>query len=167
MNEMLSILQKHLEQYSNEREDIVNKLKPLENQKKKLDEKIETIEHLISLEGGSESNQNNDDHTMPETSYDENVGSLSGKSGQNAYKELINSDLNDRSFKEKEIREIANEKGLRINNKFITGSYSRALLNRLIEQGDLTRIKKGVFGKINPQEGFFDIKTLNTDNSKH
>ncbi len=157
MNDMLNLLQEHLAQYREERESVINKLKPLENQKKKLDEKIEAYEQLISLEGGIKPDENIREQDEIEVGSGMVIGPLSGKSGQEAYKELINSDLKDKTFKEKEIREMANERGLRINKKFISGSYSRGLLNRMVDQGDLKRLGKGVF----------DVQTLGVDNSTH
>ena len=152
MNDMLNVLKKHLDQYCKEREGVISALKPLEDQKKNLDEKIETIERLISLEGDTNAGEKNDPHNKIKIDSETSIEALplNGKTGQEGYKELINKDLKNKTFKEKDIRELANKKGLRINNKFISGSYSRALLNRLIDQGDLKRIKKGVFGTVDP-----------------
>ena len=91
MNDSLNLLQQELEQYRKEQEDLINKLKPLENRKKKVDELIEATEHLISLKGCATLSKNDKEHLETETISEADLGSLSGKSGQEAYKELINS----------------------------------------------------------------------------
>jgi len=159
MNDMLRVLNnRHVELFE-ERKGVIDKLFPLESQKKMLDEKIKAIEHLISLEGESgilidEPNKK----TEIDEKQIENVDTLAGKTGQEAYRELIETNFKNRPFKEQEIRNLANEKGLLINNKTISGSYSRGLLGRLIDQGDLKRIGKGVFGV-----GDFKLQAYNLD----
>lgn len=155
MNDMLIALENRLTELRKERESVITRLAPLENRKKMLGEKIKTIEHLISLEDEPDiSIEEPNKKTEIDEKQIESVSPLAGKTGQEAYRELIETDFKNKSFKDIEIRKIANEKGLLINNKHITGSYSRALLARLIDQGDLKRIGKGVFGTSDDKIGF-------------
>ncbi len=163
MNDMLRVVKNRHAELCEERKGVIDKLFPLESQKKMLDEKIKTIEHLMSLEGKNDiSDAGSIDEPNKKTEIGEKqietVGPLTGKTGLEAYRELIETDFKNRPFKEQEIRKLANEKGLLINNKTISGSYSRGLLARLIDQGDLKRIGKGVFGI-----GNFKLQAFNLD----
>ncbi len=54
MNDILNVLKNRHTELCKKREGVISNLVPLENQRKILDEKIETIEHLILLEGKSD-----------------------------------------------------------------------------------------------------------------
>ena len=51
----------------------------------------------------------------------------------------------EKSFREKDIRELATEKGLRVRGELISGSYSRANIARLLEKGFLEKVAIGSY----------------------
>ena len=62
-----------------------------------------------------------------------------------AYKELGRDYFKGESFKEPKIRETATKEGLKVNDKPISGSYSRAVITRLIENGTFEKVTKGLY----------------------
>jgi len=143
MDDMLSILRKRHAEYNEELSDVLKELGPLEKQKNDLEERMEAIQKLILLEEGATQHKENEHENEIK---DKPIGEpLSGKSGQEAYEILVTTAFRDKNFREPDIRKIATEKGLRINNKPITSSYSRAVIGRMIEQRTLKRVKKGLF----------------------
>ena len=94
MNDMLNLLQKRNTEYCKEREAVIAKLTPLENQKKKLDEKIGAIERLFALEGGTQSIGKDEHYNEKEIDHEliQSPGPLTGKTGQEAYKKLLETD---------------------------------------------------------------------------
>jgi len=161
VKELLKVAKKRHEALCREREEIIKKLAPLENQKKLLSEKIEAIERLLELE--NESIDLNDKPEEPKEtiishSVEDNI--LSDKAPMEAYKYLAKNYFKNRAFREKNIRELANEKGLLVNGKLITGSYSRAVITRLLEQREFVKVKKGLYRDAESKpilKGFFDI----------
>lgn len=154
MNEIMVLLEaakKRHEELCKEREEIINKLVPLENRKKLLDEKIKTIEHLLSLEDENHGFVDKPEESLEIVSHSITNGPLSDKTAMEAYGYLIKNYFQDNPFKEKEIRELANKKGLLVNKKLISGSYSRAVITRLIEQKELERAKKGLYKIAKPK----------------
>jgi len=148
---LIEAVKKRHSELCKEREEIINKLNPLEDQKKLLDEKIKTIEHLLLLENEKHDFVEKSEEPQEITNHSIANDILSNKNATEAYKYLIKNHFQNKPFKEKEIREFANTKGLLVNNKLITGSYSRAIITRLLEQEELERVKKGLYKNAKPQ----------------
>ena len=73
------------------------------------------------------------------------VADLIGKSPKEAYRQLAKTHFKDKSFREKDIRELANKEGLRVRDKLIANSYSRSILIELRQEGFLEKVDRGVF----------------------
>ena len=111
--------------------EISEKILPLEQEKARTEQNINSLEQLIGSKEKS---------VKPES-----IGNLANKAPIEVYKELAKDYFKDKSFKDKDIREVANKEGLRVRDEFISGSYSRALLARLLEKGFLEKIGKGLY----------------------
>jgi tRNA(Ile)-lysidine synthase TilS/MesJ len=71
-----------------------------------------------------------------------------GKSGLEAYKDLLINDFLNKPFKEKDIRELATSEGLRIKKKPIKEITSRSIIAQFVENGLLERIDRGLYKSI-------------------
>jgi len=111
--------------------EISEKILPLEQEKARTEQNIKALEQLIG--------------SKEESVKPESIINLAGKPPIEAYKELANDYFKDKSFKDKDIREVANKEGLRVRDEFISGSYSRALLARLLEKDFLEKVGKGLY----------------------
>jgi len=111
--------------------EISEKILPLEQEKARTEQNIKALEQLIG--------------SKEESVKPESIINLAGKPPIEAYKELAKDYFKDKSFKDKDIREVANKEGLRVRDEFISGSYSRALLARLLEKDFLKKAGKGLY----------------------
>ena len=114
--------------------EISEKMAPLEQEKIRTEKNIKALEQLIG--SNKETKQ---------TIISEKEGSLSNKIPMEAYKELGRDYFKSESFKEPKIRETATKEGLKVNGKPISGSYSRAVITRLIENGTFEKVTKGLY----------------------
>lgn len=142
MDDMLNILKQRLSQSKSEYDGLLKQLEPLHQKKNLLEDRIKTIEHLISLEQGTtESPQKSIKFRIEESESKE----LAGKKPSIAYEELIRNYIKDKSFNESNIRNLATVRGLRIKDKAITSSYSRTILLELVQRGILERTERGKY----------------------
>jgi len=131
MNDIIEIYKAQLLIEQGKLHEISEKIVPLEQKKIRTEKKIKALELLI----GSEE----------ETIKPKPVSHLIGKSAIDVYKELAKDHFKEKSFKEKDIRELATEKGLRVRGELISGSYSRATIARLLEKGFLEKVALGLY----------------------
>ena len=130
MNDIIEIYKAQLIIEQGKLFEISEEIVPLEQKKIRTEKKIKALELLI----GSE-----------ETAKPKPINHLTDKSAIDVYKELAKDHFKEKSFKEKDIREIASEKGLRVRGELIAGSYSRAIISRLLEKGFLEKVAIGSY----------------------
>ena len=70
---------------------------------------------------------------------------MAGKTGTEAYKELSKDYLRGETFRERQIRELSDKEGLRINGKPIARPYSRTIIRDLLDSGFLEKVERGLF----------------------
>jgi predicted CopG family antitoxin len=148
MDKILDVYEKQLKKEQDGLDDVLQELTPLEKKKAAFEENIKALKQLIVVEKerAKPDVKANAEIELPAFAA-KATGRMMGKAGLEAYKELSSVDLKDKSFRENDIRELANKEGLLINDKFISSSYSRALLVRLIEQDFLEKVenKRGFY----------------------
>lgn len=138
MSDVVKLLEEHLEKKKAELQKLQREMDPLERKRIAIQEDMRAYEHLIASE------KRNSEPVIEQESL-EITGVLVGKRGLEAYKELAAFHFGDRAFKEKDIRDISNQEGLRIRGKPISGSYSRNLIIRLLDEGLLEKVERGSY----------------------
>lgn len=131
MEDIIEIYKSQLEIKEKKLFEITEKIFPLQKEREGIEKDIQALKQLIG----------SNDKTIPKTGEQ----SLGEKAPMEAYEELGRDYFKDNSFKEPNIRELATQKGLEVNGKPISGSYSRAIITRLIERGTFERVKSGVY----------------------
>ncbi len=131
MDNIIEIYKAQLEIKQKKLFEISEKIVPLEREKIKIEQDIKALEHLIG--------------PREETTKPESTDILTDKPAIEVYKELAENLFGNKSFKDKDIREVANKKGLRVRGELIAGSYSRGILARLVEKGFFEKVGKGSY----------------------
>lgn len=147
MDDWLNSLSVKLSEIEADYHRVLDELRPLEQKRVSLEEKLKTLKHLILLEKGAIR-----DNILPDTpaissTYEQVTGVLVGKSARESYIELVNNHFKDNSFREKDIRELAIKEGLRVHGKPLASSYSRSLLVNLIKNSILEQVERGLYKK--------------------
>lgn len=131
MNNRVNMLKEWIGEARSELDQITKKIVPLEQQRILIEDRLKTLEHLISLE---------------ENEAEPTSGKLIGKSPREGYIELIKTDFRDVVFVESNLWEIAKKEGLRTkDDKVIERSYSRALIAKLVQKGFLEKLGHGKY----------------------
>ena len=126
--------------------EIYDEYEEVIRRKKQLEKKIKAIEELFLSDSAPKSTTilgkgGNALKYLPSAT----IGELTGLSGKKAYTKLVENDFKDRAFKEKNIRNLANKKGLQIRNSPIGEVTSRSIIADLIKDGILERLKRGLY----------------------
>jgi len=149
MNDLIEAIKDGLTEIRAEYQEIIEQISPLQKRKAFLEEKIKTMEHLLSLEKNailpSDALKEDISEGAPKSKSEPLGGVLIGKSPMKFYKELAQNYFKDTQFREKDIRELANKEGLRVNEELIAGSYSRGIIAKLLEKGFLEKVDRGLY----------------------
>lgn len=117
---------------------ILKQILPLHHKKQEIQENIDALERLIAIKKRT---------SEPDELQWEPIGlgHIIGKSPIEAYEIIAREHFGDRGFREKEIRKVAHEQGLRVGNKPISDSYSRTILLKLTNSGFLEKVERGLY----------------------
>ncbi len=130
-------------------EGVMEKFKPLEQEVKHLEQNIRQYKFLISSEENPDRITRTRDETTTTTTTTPKKSTSTHVAGAESltqkYKELIPSQFPYNSFREKEIRELADSMGFRVRGKLISSSYSRAVLFDLVQEDFLEKPEIGLY----------------------
>ncbi len=133
--EIIERIEKGIQKLQDEYEETIRR-------KEEIEKKLRNIETTLELDKGA----------LIKPSIEETPSFQStrfkGKSGLEAYKDLLINDFLNKPFKEKDIRELATSEGLRIKKKPIKEITSRSIIAQFVENGLLERIDRGLYKSI-------------------
>ena len=154
MENVLDLLQNISKKYQNELDEIKLKIAPLEKKKNEIEAKLLKYNDLISLELGDDINCTN--HKIDNSqSITEIMGGdklpISGTANKKttpveSYKRIITEKFHDKTFRESDIRLIANHEGVTTREGAeISPSYSRSIFVYLKKNNFVKQVERGVY----------------------
>ncbi len=124
---------------------IYNEYEEVCQRKFELEEKMEQIEKIFSQGTIKETKQSQEIQLTPISDR------LKGKTGKDAYDELVKSDFQDHPFKEPEIRKQATLQGLLVRGKSIKEVTSRSIIRDMKKDGILEVVGHGLYQYKKPE----------------
>ena len=140
-------------EYQHKLDEINDKLIPLEVQKKELEAKILKYKELLLIENGgdffgenAEVGEESTAMLIPKKSIAERAATLKDLTPLEAYKQIIVSNFSTETFKEADIRSIANTEGVRTREDGeISSSYSRSLFVHFKKINFVSQVERGIY----------------------
>lgn len=134
MDNISQIYEKELKNEEENLTAILEEIAPLARKKAIIEKNIESLKHLISSK-----------KEIDKPISISESGSLAGKTGTEAYRELSKDYLRGEPFRERQIRELSIKEGLRIKGQPIARPYSRTIIRDLLDSGFLEKVDRGLF----------------------
>ena len=80
------------------------------------------------------------------------TGIFTNKVARDAYEEIAKDHFKGKAFRERQVRDYANEEGLRVKGKPIYRDYSRTIIRGFLEKDIWEKVDRGLFRHKQPQQ---------------